>query len=304
MLIINTLIPIFCLIILGYFFKKIQFPDESFWKHLDKFNYFVLFPSLLFYKLTTADIKNILTFDFILIGLVAIATTSVFLIILNKFMRVENSSFTSIYQGAIRFNVYVFIALSSTLLSNESFVMGMLLMAFVTPFINILCISIFSLYIPKNKISIVSFLKSIMKNPLIVSCVLGVSINISGFSIPTILENALSIVSSASLPMGLLSIGVGLHLSALKDTKMLLFISSFAKLILLPIIVYILCLLFEINKDITMLMILFAAMPTGSASYVLARQLGGDLKLISSIISIQVILSIFTISLVLWIFGI
>lgn len=303
MLIINTLLPIFLLISLGYFFKQIKFPDESFWKHLDKFNYFVLFPALLFYKLSSADIKNIVSFDFIITTVIALVVVSILVIMINKVLRFENSAFTSIYQGATRFNTYVFLALSDALLSAEGFVMGLLLMTFIIPFLNVLCISIFTIYVPKNKITVISFLKSIITNPLIVACLLGGLFSVFGLSFPILIENTLSILTSAALPLGLLSVGVGLHISAIKETKMAVVVATVGKLLVFPLIMFLTCLLFGIEGETMILLILFAAMPTASSAYVLARELGGDLKLMSSIISIQVILSIFTISIFIWLFN-
>jgi len=303
MLIINTLLPIFLLILLGYFFKKIKFPDENFWKYLDKFNYFVLFPALLFYKLSTADIKNIVSYDFIITSAIALVILSIIIIFINKIVKFENSAFTSIYQGAIRFNTYVFLALTDALLSAEGFVMGLLLMTFIIPFINVLCISIFTIYVPKNKITIISFLKSIITNPLIVACLLGGTFSVLGLSFPIVIENTLSILTLAALPLGLLSVGVGLHLRSIKETKIAVVVSSIGKLLVLPLIMYVICILIGIENETMKLLILFAAMPTASSAYVLARQLGGDLKLISAIISIQVILSIFTISIFIWLFN-
>lgn len=300
MLIINTLLPIFLLILLGYFFKKIKFPDESFWKHLDKFNYFVLFPALLFYKLSTADIKNIVSYDFIITTVIVLVVVSLLVIAINKVLKFENSSFTSIYQGAIRFNVYVFLSLTDALLSAEGFVMGLLLMTFVIPFINVLCISIFTTYVPKAKITVISFIKSIITNPLIVACLFGGVFSIFGLSFPIFIDNSLSILTSAALPLGLLSVGVGLHLSSIKETKMAVVVATVGKLLVFPAVMYLVCLIFGIENETMILLILFAAMPTASSAYVLARELGGDLKLISSIISIQVIVSIFTISVFIW----
>jgi len=303
MLIINTLLPIFLLILLGYFFKQIKFPDENFWKHLDKFNYFVLFPALLFYKLSSANIKNIVSFDFIITTVIALIVVSILVIFVNKILKFENSAFTSIYQGAIRFNTYVFLALTDALLSAEGFVMGLLLMTFIIPFINVLCISIFTTYVPKNKITVISFIKSIITNPLIVACILGGIFSVFGLSFPILIDNTLSILTSAALPLGLLSVGVGLHLSAIKETKMAVVVSTVGKLLVFPMIMYLICLVFGIEDETMILLVLFAAMPTASSAYVLARELGGDLKLMSSIISIQVILSIFTISIFIWLFN-
>ena len=48
-----------------------------------------------------------------------------------------------------------------------------------------------------------------------------------------------------------------------------------------------------------MVLVLFGAMPTASSAYILARELGGDLKLMSAIITTQTLLSIITISVIL-----
>jgi len=304
MLILNTLIPIFLLILLGYFFKHLKFPDENFWKHLDKFNYFVLFPSLLVYKLSTANIESIVNFDFIWVTLFALLVISIITIGIQKKIHFEESSFTSIYQGAVRFNTYVFLALIDALLGDEGLVLAIVLITFIIPFINILCITIFSWYVPKNKISILSFLKSIFKNPLILACIVGGSINFLGLHLPILFQNTLSILSVAALPLGLLSVGVGLHLSELKNTKTAMITSSFIKLLLFPLIMFIMAKLFGLESDKMVLLILFASMPTASSAYILARELGGDLKLISSLISIQTIVSIFTLSFILWILNI
>jgi len=300
MLIINTLLPIFLLISFGYFFKRIKFPDENFWKQLDKFNYFVLFPALLFYKISKADIKNIVNYDFIIMTIIILLAISIGFVILNKILKFENSSFTSIYQGVIRFNTYVFLALTDAILSDEVFVMGLVLMTFIIPFINILCISIFTIYVPKNKITIISFVKSIITNPLIVACFMGGIFSLFNLHLPNIIDKTLVLLISAALPLGLFSVGVGLHLSAIKENKSAVILSSMGKLILFPTIMYIVCNIFSVEKEIMILLVMFASIPTASSAYALARQLGGDLKLMSSIISIQTILSIFTISFFIW----
>ena len=63
--IFSALIPVFGLILIGYFFKKIRFPSHEFWPMADKLTYFVLMPSLLIYKLSDAkfDANSI---DFVL----------------------------------------------------------------------------------------------------------------------------------------------------------------------------------------------------------------------------------------------
>lgn len=297
-LLINSLLPIFLLIFFGYILRRVHFASEEFWKYLDKFNYFILFPSLLIYKLSTANISSIDQFSYITLTLCTLVLISVLLIIMNIYFQINNSAFTSVYQGAVRFNTYVFLAVIDALLGETALVIAAFLITFAIPFINFLCISIFAWYVPNTKTTLGSFTKSILKNPLILACIIGGGLNLLQIDLPLILNNSLSLLSSAALPLGLISVGVGLHLANILQTKKEIFISSFIKLLFFPFIIFIFGKLLGLGDIYLSVAVLFAAMPTASSAYILAKELGGDTKLISSIISLQTILSIFTIFIV------
>ena len=78
--ILLALLPIFALISLGYFFKRIKFPNEEFWPYADKFTYYVLFPSLLVYKLSTASLDNVDGFAFVGSALIALVFVTIIFI--------------------------------------------------------------------------------------------------------------------------------------------------------------------------------------------------------------------------------
>jgi len=297
--IITALIPIFSLILIGYFFRQIKFPSEGFWPSADKLTYYVLMPSLLVYKLSTASLNALDGFNFVLTGLLGILVLLFILILMNKKMKIEGSAFTSVGQGAVRFNTYVFLALSASLFGDEGLILSALLITFAIPMINVICITLFALYVSDSKLSIKKLIKSIFTNPLILACFLGGGINFIGFTMPIPIEKIFQILSYAALPMGLLSVGVGLELRGLKDTKNELFVSTTFKLLLLPVITYVIGVYLEISLLALSVVLIFAAMPTAPSSFVLARQLGGDVKLMSSIITLQTLVSIVTIALLI-----
>lgn len=291
--IITALLPIFFLISLGYFLKRVSFPDKSFWQYADKFTYYILFPSLLIYKLTTASISGIDGFNFVLSASLTLVVVTILLLILNKFMFMfEAKSFTSIYQGAVRFNTYVFLALIDAIFADKGLVLAALLMTFMIPLLNIFCVGIFSIFTSGDKISIKGFFKSLATNPLIVACIIGGGLNYLEASLFLPLEKTLQLLSSAALPLGLLSVGVGLSIKQLKDTKMELFFSTFVKLAIFPFIIMFVAMAMGVQGVTLWILVLFGAMPTASSSYILARQLGGDLQLMSSIITLQTLVSI------------
>lgn len=289
--IFTALLPIFSLIMIGYFFKKIKFPSYEFWPHADKLTYFVLMPSLLIYKLSHASLEGIDSFNFILTALIAIFIILLILIIINKFYTFKGDAFTSVVQGGIRFNTYVFLALVDSIYGDKGLILGAILITFVIPFINVLCISSFALYINNDKLEIKYLLKSIITNPLIIACFIGGSINFIGFEMPIMFDKILAILSSAALPLGLLSVGFGLVLKQINEAKTEIFYTNLAKLVLTPLIMYAIAILFNLDAMMISILLIFAVLPTAPSSFVLARQLGGDVKLMSSIITVQTLLS-------------
>ena len=297
--ILTALIPIFSMILIGYFFRQIKFPSDGFWPSADRLTYYVLMPSLLVYKLSTAKLDSLDGFNFVLTGVLGILVLLFILLAINKKLKIEGATFTSVVQGSVRFNTYVFLALSASLFGDEGLVLSALLITFAIPLINVICITIFALYVNDSKLNFMSLLKSIATNPLILACLLGGSINFIGFTLPIPIEKIFYILSAAALPMGLLSVGVGLELKGLSQNKNELGLSVILKLITLPIIMYIIGTGLGINALALSVILIFASMPTAPSGFVLARQLGGDVKLMSSIITLQTLISIFTIAIII-----
>ena len=288
--IFSSLIPIFALIIFGYLFKKISFPSHDFWPMADKLTYYILMPSLLILTLSQAKFENN-SFELILSSTLAIFLTLLTLVIFNKFNQTNSSSFTSVVQGGIRFNTYVFLALSGSIFGSEGLVIAAIIISFAIPILNIFCISIFAIYSDNQKINILFILKSIFKNPLIIASIIGVLINILGFQMPLSLENFLKILSAAALPLGLLSIGYALVLKDIKSAKKDMLVSIIAKFIVLPAFIFFISKYLELDALAISVLVLFAIMPTAPSSFILARELKGDLQLITSIITVQTILA-------------
>lgn len=297
--IFSALIPVFGLILIGYFFKRIKFPSHEFWPQADKLTYYVLMPSLLIYKLSNASLDSQNSFSFILSALLAIFFTMIILIIINKIKSTNPSSFTSVVQGGIRFNTYVFLALAGAIFGNDGLILSAIILTFAIPFINILCITIFALYISNEKLNFFYLQKSIVTNPLIIACIIGGSINFLGIHFPVVLNNTLEILSKAALPMGLLSVGFGLVIKEIKSSKSELIISSIAKHLIMPILIFVFAKYFELDNMMISILVLFAVLPTAPTSFILARQLGGDIGLMSSIITVQTLISALFIVLVL-----
>ena len=56
---LNATIPVFLVMVLGYFFHKIRLVDDSFVKTLNSFNFKVTLPVLLFQDLSSSDFRSV-----------------------------------------------------------------------------------------------------------------------------------------------------------------------------------------------------------------------------------------------------
>ena len=296
--VLNALLPICLIIFTGYAFKHAKFPSTDFWPKMDKFTYYVLMPCLLVYELAVAKIDLTHTVNLVATSLSGIFLILVILILLNMILHFENRAFTSIVQGGIRFNTYVLLALVNAVYGDQGLVLAAIVMAFAIPFMNILCISVFAIYLRDGKFSLLSFFKTIIKNPLIGACAIGGFLNFLGNPLPIFILKSISIISHAALPMGLLSVGVGLELKYLKYAKKELVVSSVAKLVIFPMVAYGLAQLMGLFGMSLCIAIIFASMPTATSSHIFARELGGDVSLMASITTLETLACVGTLFLI------
>ena len=74
------------------------------------------------------------------------------------------------------------------------------------------------------------------------------------------------------------------------------------KLVVFPIMVYLVMDYYQVSGLIKDIAILFASVPCAVSAYILAGQLRGDQPLMASIITVETILAIFTIPILLYLF--
>jgi malonate transporter and related proteins len=304
MAVVSAIIPVFLIILCGYLCRYFKFPDADFWRGAEKITYFLLFPALLFSKMATADLAKIDFFKPILVIMLLYLLVSILLLVVKPFVKLGNAQFTSVYQGSIRFNTYIGLALASALYGAEGLVAAVVMTSVMIPALNVLCVVMLEFYTDHHNANTGQrIIKSIIRNPLIIACAAGMGINFAGIALPSVLMEALNVFSRAALPLGLLTVGAALALDTLKSAVKPLLLASSIKFLILPALAMGLCHWLEIEPVVRNAILIFTALPTAPASYVLARQLGGDYHLMASIITVQTLLAVVLMPLILITFG-
>lgn len=300
---LNALVPVFAVILLGQALRRLGFPGDGFWPQAERITYYLLFPALLVNKLARASFGGDATWPMALALMTAIVATGLALIALRRRMGLPGPSFSSVFQGGVRMNTYVGLAVVATLYGDEGVTLAAVAMVAMIPVINVLCVPVVAGFSENGGGGSLKLFLELVKNPLILGCVAGFGLNLSGIRLHESLYESMAVVGRAALPMGLLAVGAGLRPRTLGSGLVPTLWSSAAKLVVLPVLVWALCLAFGAGGTALSVAVVFAALPTATSSYILARQLGGDADLMAAILTTQTVFSILTLPLAISLLG-
>ncbi|AXO14795.1 AEC family transporter [Thalassospira indica] len=293
--ILSALLPTFALIVVGYVLRERRFLPDSFWPGAEKLTYFITFPALLFSNTAKADLGSLplLGIATAMLGTIAICTALI--LVVRPVLKVSAPTFSSLVQGAIRPNTYIGLAVAAALLGTHGLTVTALCVALVVPTVNVISV-LACAHLGENdrKPGVLSLLRDVAKNPLLMACVLGSLFNVLGIGLPPIIGPFLEVLGRAALPIGLLAVGAGLDLSAARRAGFPVGISSVGKLVLSPAIAAGLCLMLGLPDIELAAVVLYAALPCSASAYVLARLMGGNAQMMASIITVHTLLAIIT----------
>jgi len=285
--VVGALVPLALLIALGFALRRARFLPEPFWPSLDRLNYWVLFPALIFVSLATAG-RGLAGG-----GSVAVAVWGALLVVsaitlaLRGTLGVDGTGFSSVYQGAVRFNSYVaFAALPVLYPGSEG--LTALLVAVTVPVVNVACVVALARFASRTPLRGRRLLGSVASNPLIVASLLGAAVQ--GLAWPLgPFEGALRTLGAASLACGLLSVGATLRFGHVREGWRPIAASTALKFVALPLATWGLAAALGVPAATLAPLVVFQALPTASASFVLARAMGGDEKLMAAILAVQTV---------------
>lgn len=287
-----AIIPIMVLILTGYFLKRINFLTDENWAAMERLTYFLLFPALLIGTLGKQNIAGIAWSSMLLIIIGTLLSATLLLILYHLILGSDSdATFTSIFQGGIRFNTYIALAVAQGLFGVEGLAYGSLVAGFMIVLINLLCISTFSIWGEQSLRGVIAFFREIVGNPLIISCVIGWFLSLTEIGLPGVSEDILEILGRAALPFGLLAVGAALRPKMIRGHAWPIAISSITQFGVKPLAAMFFINFTELDGVAAAVIIIAFISPTAPSAYILARQLGGDTQSMASIITFQTLLA-------------
>lgn len=294
--VLTALWPLFMLIVAGHAMRRRGFPGEGFWPGAERLNYFVLFPALLLSSLATAPLDSPALPR--LLGAVALLLGICVAVLFawRAVKRTPAARFGVKLQAIVRFNTYLGLAAVGGLYGRDGLLLAAVVIALLVPAVNVLSVLALSV---DNHPSARSLAKPIATNPLILACVAGALLNVSGITLGGGADRLVALLAATSLPLGLLSVGAALEPRELRGEAVTMLAISVARLLVVPAVALACARLLALPPQESAILVLFFALPTAPTAYVLTRQLGGDGRLMAGIITLQTLLSAVSLPIVL-----
>ncbi len=300
--IIFAVLPVFAIIVAGFAVNRTGMMSQEFWQEANKLVYWFLFPAFLFHKTSSISLGELSGIGFIAAILVAFSLCAGLILILTKSFATPAPAITSMLQGASRHNTFIALAIADRLFGESGLALAAIATAALVPFTNLTVISSMTALLSQGVKGNLghNMLKELLRNPFIISIGAGISINLAGVGAIPVLTDSSAIIGRAALPIVLLCIGASLNSHHSRNSIQQVFIASVVKLLIFPVFTAIAIYLLSLPALEGMILMLYAALPTSSAAYALARQMGGDAALMANTITFQTAVSVVTLPTTLW----
>src|SRR6201746_422771 len=201
-IVLAALAPVFLLIVLGFVLKRSLMRLERRGHGLERLTYYVLFPVLLIQTLVKADLSKVpvagvggaLLLSALLMSLLCLALRP-----LLARCAVDGPAFTSIFQGATRWQTYVALAVSGNLFGEVGLALASVAMVAIIPLVNVFLVAVLGHYASPERQSVRTIAVTVVRNPLIWACAVGLAVNLVHLPLPKIWHQVADALGGSSL---------------------------------------------------------------------------------------------------------
>lgn len=297
-LMVTAIVPIVLLLALGWTLRHRLLTDQGFWSGLEWTSYYVFMPALFLSSITSADLGAVSPGPLIIGLTVPVLVVTGLVVLLRRPLRADGPALTSLVQGSIRFNTYIGLVLAAALHGRDGVATFALAAALMVPLVNVVCVSLLAVHGDRGATR-PRLWRELATNPLLVSCLAALGLNLLGLSIPGPLGTTVDLLAEPALVCGTLVAGAAVTLRIDRRDVLHIAVTSALKLVLLPIGVGALASALGISGVMLASMVIIAAIPTPPTTYVLATRMGGDTRLMASLIGSQTCLAMLTLPVIL-----
>lgn len=302
-----SILPIIALVALGHVARRWNIIAPANWPGVEQLGFRLLFPAILLTSIYRSDLSLGVLGTYMIALSIAFGATGLAAILSRGPLRLNNPRFTSMFQGAMRFNSLLVLALAAQALGPRALSDLAVAMAFLVPVFNISAIVALTMFPPEDgrdilrptrAQSMARITREILRNPLVLACAAGLALNLSGVVLPKQVLAPLDWLAQGALAVGLLSVGAGIEIRRLWQSDAAMWIGVVMRLAMCPLLFLAVALPLGVTGVQLSSGLVLTAAPGASVGYILARQMGGDAEFYADMFTWQTVLS--ALSLPLW----
>lgn len=278
------LLPDFVLIACGFLICRYTALGRPVWDGTERLVYYLLFPALLFGAIVRSPIALGTALPLAGSAAAVVAVGVVLSYALARWPGVDARLHATGAQTAFRFNSYVALALSERLAGTPGVAWMALVVSVTVPLCNVAAVW------PLARHGGHGFLRELLRNPLILATASGLAFNLLGLGLPDIAQTTLQRMGAAALPLGLMAVGAGLQLGALREGPGLATALLAIRHAALPLVALLLVRWWPLPLAQQSIIMAFAALPTASSAYVLAVRMGGHGGFAAGLVTVSTLL--------------
>lgn len=295
---LNATVPVFLMMLFGLLFCKLGWIDESFASKMNKFVFLVPLPVLVFQDLATVDFSKVWDVRFVLFCFTATLASILLSALLSCFLK-DRSIQGEFIQTSYRSSAALLgIALIQNIYGNAG--MAPLMIIGSVPLYNMMAVLVLSFFQPEKRRIDGEVLKTtfrgIVTNPILIGIASGLLWSALQIPMPDILDKVVSNVANIATPMGLMAMGASFDLKKAFAKRRPAIGASFMKLIGLCAIFLPIAVFFGFRNDKLIAILIMLGSATTVSSFVMAKNMGHEGTLSSSVVMLTTMFSAFTLT--------
>ena len=285
---LNATIPIFLLMVVGYFLNKMNILEDALASKLNSFVFKVSLPLLLFVDVSKSNFRDLWDTKFVVFCVVS-TLISILLSILFSLRLKDKAIQGEFIQACYRSSAALLgLALTSNIYPDVGVAPLMLMsVVFVYNVVSVVILSFFKA--EQSKVNYKKTFVGILKNPLILGIVVGVLVSILPFQLPQVINKTISMIASTATPLGLMAMGATFDFDQAKGELKPSLFCTFMKLIGF-------CALLGFRNQALVAILIMCGSSTTVSGFVMAKSMGHKGVLTSSVVMLTTLLSAFSIT--------
>jgi predicted permease len=295
MQVVSTIIPIFGVVLLGWFARRRGFIPQMFLAPANRLVFHLAIPALIFRAISKASFHTEFNVTVLMVTLLSAVTAYLGAWIIGRQTGWQPGRIGTFIQCSAHGNQgYIGLPVAFYFIGQSGLAKASILAGFLMILQNTLSVLALQTVAVAGESSGRKFrlvIENLVHNPIIVSALTGVVVSIIQVPIPTPIDRFLEVLGGLAPPLSLLLIGASLSLQVMRQNLLPVLGSVILKIIVLPVMGLAVFTLLRVSAVDFLPGLILLATPTATVAYVMAKEMHGDEAFAVAAISTSTIFS-------------